>query len=101
MKDMLGEELFKGDFVAYGARSGNTGQLKLGIITDTEKQTIVTASANYRTYRDGVQLEEKEYYIECSGVQGRGIDGDKLLKIDKHFHPNEYALIYEKAKKYL
>jgi hypothetical protein len=101
MKDMLGNKLVKGDFVAYGTRSGNTGQLRLGIITNPEKGSIVTGTGHHRTYDWNTRTDIDKWTFECSGVQGHGVDSGKLLKINVTEHINAYNQLYDKAKKYL
>lgn len=36
--DVMGRAVVKGDFVAYGVRDGNSGGLRVGIITDTDQE---------------------------------------------------------------
>ena len=36
MTDIIGNDIFKGAVVAYGVRSGNSGDLHLGVIADPE-----------------------------------------------------------------
>lgn len=101
MRDMLGNTLVKGDFVAYGARSGNTGQLRLGIITNPEKGSIVTGTGYHQTYDWKTKTDIDKWSFQCSGVQGHGVDGGKLLKIPTSSAEDVYRELYEKAEKFL
>lgn len=104
MKDMLGTPIKKGDLVAYGARSGNTGKLKIGIITDVEKGSIISGTGNHRTYDWKNKKDIDEYDFVCSGVQGHGVDGSKLLRLGDSIysnHPDIYDTLREKAEKFL
>jgi hypothetical protein len=39
--DIIGNEIFKGAVVAYGVRSGNSGDLHVGVIADPETLKVV------------------------------------------------------------
>lgn len=100
MKDTRGTELHVGDLVAYGARSGNTGELRIAIITNVDKKAIISGD-----YRQKWDVEKRtysgEYEFNCSGVQGFGVDGAKLLKLDPIYYNDVYAILLEKSSKYL
>lgn len=100
MKDTRGTELNVGDLVAYGARSGNTGELRIAIVTNVDKKAIISGDyrkkwdVEKRTYSD-------EYEFNCSGVQGFGVDDAKLLKLDPVYYNDVYAVLLERANKWL
>lgn len=98
---MLGNKLEKGSFVAYGARSGNSGELRMGIITNVKKGSIVSGTGSHRTYNWEKKKEVDEWTFSCSGVQGHGVDGSRLLKLEPEHCQEVYDILYEKAKKYL
>lgn len=43
-KDMLGQTIKGGDFIAYGTRSGNTGALNIGLVDDAREMKIFTST---------------------------------------------------------
>lgn len=89
MKDRLDNDLQKGDLVAYGFRSGNTGGICLAIVTNPEKRAI---------YSGGSQ-------------QGYGVSGEKLIRLGNQLEVNacpynsklkeQYKILIENAEKWL
>jgi hypothetical protein len=47
MTDIIGNDIFKGAVVAYGVRSGNSGDLHLGVIADPETLEVVPLVKEY------------------------------------------------------
>lgn len=99
MKDQAGKELAVGDFVAYGARSGNSGALRLGIVTNIEKSSILTGSY-YQTYNHDKQ-DYDGYSFDSSTTQGHGVDGGRLLKIVPSVAPEAYLELMKNARRFL
>src|SRR3954468_6695853 len=47
MKDILGQEIKNGQFIAYGIRSGNSGSLHVGVVKDVTKMTVIPLLVEY------------------------------------------------------
>lgn len=100
MRDQAGQSISRGDFVVYGARWGNSGHIKLGIVTDTDRGSIITGDFNCVYDPEKKEYTDKSEF-QCSGVPGHGVSGFKLLKLPSYVYQNAYNILYEKAKKYL
>lgn len=101
MKDMAGNTLNAGDMVAYGARSGNTGELRIGIIVNPEKAQMLSGTYTHRTYDWQTKEEVDEYNFNIGGSLGNGVHGSRLLKLDPMIHNDIYTLLVTGAEKWL
>lgn len=101
MRDMLGNTLNKGDLVAFGARSGNSGELRMGIITNIEKAQLLTGKGYHCSWDYKTEKEVDEYSFYINYTVGTGVDESRLLKLEPTSYQEVYDQLAEKAKKYL
>ena len=84
MKDFMGVELQPGDYVAYGVRRGNTGDLRVGIILEIydpppgAPRAYSRGNAKVRGCEPGWRDGEP---FSFSKVTGRLTDGTRVIKL--------------------
>lgn len=95
MIDALGNELFKGDLVAYAKPTGSNARMCFAVIVDAEKKSI------FSMYTYSLSGELQRVY---STRPGHGVSEWKLLQFDAANDTTVreiHAELKEKAAKYL
>lgn len=91
MIDAVGNELFKGDMVAFAKPTGSNARLHLAVVTNPETHSIFSMY----TYYIGEELQ-KVYHTR----DGHNVSSWKILQIDPandHLLNNIHAELKEKA----
>ena len=96
-RDKLGTPIEAGDIIAYAVRSGNSGDIKVGMVLD-----VITGSTGLR-YRD----IHGEYHDTNATLKVRGYGSkraselyhpDRIVYVDDRFMPEE---VREELREYL
>ena len=92
MRDMLGQELSKGDLVAFASPRGSNSRQRIAVVVDPDKKSVFSLY----TYRIGNELQ----YV-YSTRPGHGVSEYKLVLLDRDMYEDLYASLREKVAKWL